>query len=85
MGKGAYGYVLGCVHRESKKRFACKTIDVKALLTTRDGPNILGRLKNEIAGACCPEKNKPEAGPLAHAPVSWRCVHVRTPMGPSTP
>ena len=48
LGKGAYGYVLGCVNRITKKRYACKTIDVKSLLLTRDGPNILGRLRNEI-------------------------------------
>ena len=27
---------------------ACKTIDVKALRKTPDGPNIVGRLRNEI-------------------------------------
>ena len=48
LGKGAYGYVLGCVHRGTQQRFACKTIDIKSLLLTRDGPNILARLRTEI-------------------------------------
>ena len=49
LGKGAYGCVLGCVERDTKQRFACKSVSIKALLKTRDGPNIVGRLKNEVA------------------------------------
>ena len=49
LGKGAYGVVLGCTEKSTRDRFACKSVDVKALLKTRDGPNIERRLRNEIA------------------------------------
>ena len=58
LGKGAYGLVLGAVERTTKTRCACKSLDVKSLLKTRDGPNIIARLRNEIgvmgylAGGC---------------------------------
>ena len=48
LGKGAYGCVIGCVDKATKTRWACKSIDVRALLKTKDGPNVIGRLRNEI-------------------------------------
>ena len=30
-------------------RYACKTVDIKALQKTPDGPNTVSRLRNEIA------------------------------------
>ena len=47
LGKGAYGHVLGCVNLVTKQRYACKTVDVAALLAN-DGPNVVRRLRNEI-------------------------------------
>ena len=49
LGKGAYGVVLNCTEVATNARFACKCVDVKALVKTRDGPNIERRLRNEIS------------------------------------
>ena len=48
LGQGSYGIVLGCVEKETRARFACKSVDIKALLASRDGANIERRLWNEI-------------------------------------
>ena len=49
LGHGAFGIVLGCIDRSTKERFACKSISVAALLQTSDGPNTIGRIRNEIS------------------------------------
>ena len=49
LGKGAFGVVLNCTEVATKARFACKCVDVKALMATRDGANIERRLRNEIS------------------------------------
>ena len=48
LGKGSFGFVLGCVDRSTHVRYACKSIDVEVLLTGRDGRNVVRRLRNEI-------------------------------------
>jgi len=48
LGHGAYGTVLACTERTSGRRLACKVVDVHRLLATEDGPNVVGRLRNEI-------------------------------------
>ena len=49
LGRGAFGVVFGCIDRATKERFACKSIGVAALLQTSDGPNAVGRIRNEIS------------------------------------
>ena len=49
MGKGAYGYVFGAVDRANGDRLAVKSVDVLALLNTRDRRNSIGRLQKEVA------------------------------------
>ena len=48
IGKGAYGFVIDCVKKNNGEHLACKSVDVDELLKTRDGPNIIARLRNEI-------------------------------------
>ena len=49
VGRGADGCVLRCTNRETQAEWACKVIDVASLLQSRDGPNILNRLRNELS------------------------------------
>ena len=49
IGRGGYGLVLGAVDRNTKGRYACKSIFVTELLKTPDGPNIIVRIRNEIS------------------------------------
>ena len=49
IGRGGYGLVLGTVDRNTRDRFACKSIFVTELLNSADGPNIVRRLRNEIS------------------------------------
>ena len=48
IGEGANGVVMTCTEKATQARFACKAVNVGALLLTRDGPNIHRRLRNEI-------------------------------------
>ena len=48
IGRGVYGMVVECVNCVTKERYACKSINVTELLQTADGPNIVGRLCNEV-------------------------------------
>ena len=48
LGRGAYGTVLGCTEKATRARYACKSVNVAALLKTHDGANIERRLRNEI-------------------------------------
>ena len=48
LGRGAYGLVLCCLEKATGQHVACKAVDVIALLQTRDGPNIIRRLKAEV-------------------------------------
>ena len=43
-----FGIVLGCVDKSTRTRFACKSIDIDALLRTRDGQNVIGLVRNEV-------------------------------------
>ena len=49
IGTGAYGIVIGCTEVTTGARYACKSVDVMRLLDTADGPNVAGRLRNEVA------------------------------------
>ena len=49
LGRGAYGLVIRCAEIVTGQHVACKAVDVAALLQTRDGPNIISRLRNEIS------------------------------------
>ena len=49
LGRGAYGEVVACMENSSRKVYACKILKPKELLETEDGPNVIGRLRNEIA------------------------------------
>ena len=50
LGQGAFGTVFECTERaDARRHFACKIIHVKKLLATRDGPNVVGRIRNEVA------------------------------------
>ena len=46
LGKGSFGFVLGCTDRSTNVRYACKSIDAVGLL--RDGHHVVSRLRNEI-------------------------------------
>ena len=47
LGKGSYGFVAGIVDRATKKRFACKVVNVRSLRAADGG--IVARLRNEVA------------------------------------
>lgn len=49
LGRGAYGTVLACMEKSTRRVHACKIIKPSVLLRTADGPNAIGRLQNEIA------------------------------------
>ena len=44
-----FGIVLGCVDKSTRTRFACKSIDIDALLRTKDGKNAIERVRNEVS------------------------------------
>ena len=48
LGRGAYGTVLGCTNKTTRVRYACKSVNITALLKTHDGANVERRLRNEI-------------------------------------
>ena len=48
IGRGAYGTVIVCTKKETQVRYACKSVNVVALLKSRDGANIERRLRSEI-------------------------------------
>ena len=48
IGKGAYGTVIGCTNKTTQVRYACKSVNVAALLKSRDGANVERRLRTEI-------------------------------------
>ena len=49
IGSGAYSDVISCTEQATGNWFACKTIPVQKLLGTPDGPNVISRMRNEIA------------------------------------
>ena len=89
LGRGGYGLVLGAVDRISQVRFACKSINVAELLETRDGPNTLGRLRNEIAImsylAGHPHVRLIRAPSLCHKRVMVERARARVRRGPVMP
>ena len=49
LGYGAYGEVVACMEKITRRVNACKIMSPSRLLKTVDGPNIIKRLQNEIA------------------------------------
>ena len=50
LGRGTFGEVLACMEKKNKHTiYACKLIRPRLLLKTSDGPNVIGRIQNELA------------------------------------